>query len=130
MNFNKFTIKAQEAVQSMQNIAQESGHQQVEVEHLLLALLEQEKGIIVPLIGKLGIATQPLKQSLNEELKRRPKVSGAIQVYLSPQLNRVFNRSFKEAERLKDDFVSCEHLLLSLFEEKESLYRLIRCRPE
>lgn len=120
MNFDKFTIKAQEAVQSMQSMAQELGQQQVEVEHLLLALLEQEKGIIVPLIEKLGIAIPPLKQSLTEELKRGPKVSGATQVYLSSPLNSVFNRSFKEAERLKDEFVSCEHLLLSILEERES----------
>jgi len=121
VDFSKFTIKAQEAVQEMQNIAQRYGHQQVEVEHLLLALLEQKEGIIPALIGKLGIVSQSLKENLIGELEKRARVSGATQFYLGSQVDGIFNnRVFKEAEKLKDEFISCEHLLLAILAEKES----------
>ena len=119
MRLDKFTIKAQEAVQNMQNIAQKYDHQQIDVEHLFLSLLEQKEGLILPLIEKSGVDSGFLKQSLTEELNKKPKVFGTDEIHISPHLQKVLNRSFKEAEQLKDEFVSCEHLLLAILDEKE-----------
>ena len=76
MQFDKFTIKAQEAVQGMRGITQQKGHQQIEVEHLLLVLLEQSEGVIIPLLEKLGIDPAQLKQKLTRELDKKPTVHG------------------------------------------------------
>ena len=119
MRFDKFTIKAQEVVQNMQDIAHSHEHQEIDVEHLFLSLLEQQEGIAGHLTEKLGIDSGLLKRSLTEELEKRPKVSGAGEVHITPRLQKLLNRSFKEAEQLKDEFVSCEHLFLAILDEKE-----------
>ncbi|MFH1239178.1 MAG: ATP-dependent chaperone ClpB [bacterium] len=120
MRFDKFTIKAQEAIQAMQAIAQRYQHQQSDVEHLLLALLEQEQGIIAPLLEKLGADANLIKQSLTDELGKRPKVYGGDgQLYVTPRLDKLLNHCFKEAGNLKDEFVSSEHIFLAMADEKE-----------
>jgi ATP-dependent Clp protease ATP-binding subunit ClpB len=120
MRLDKLTFKAQEAIAEAQNLAREFSHQQVDVEHLFLALLKQEEGIILPLFEKLEVSPEKLKKELNTILDSRHKVHGQnIQLYLSPRLDKVLNQTFKEAENLKDEFVSSEHLLLAILEEKE-----------
>lgn len=118
MRFDRFTIKSQDALQEAQNLAENLGHAQVDVEHLFLALVRQTEGIIPPLLGKLGVNTQVLAQQLDSYLKRLPKVSGGVdQVYISPRLRQMLNRAWQEMEALKDEYVSTEHLFLALTQE-------------
>ena len=119
MRFDRFTIKAQEALRDAQSIAEKHEHQQIEPEHLLLALLQQEEGVVPQMLQKLGAPLPRILQALEESLKKIPKVygGGVGQVYVSPRLKKVFDVAFEEAERLKDTYVSTEHLLLAIVEE-------------
>jgi ATP-dependent Clp protease ATP-binding subunit ClpB len=116
MDLNKFTEKSQEAVGRAQNWASRSGHQQVDVEHLLLALVEQEEGLAERILGKLGANPSVLKGRLEEQLRTVPSVEGpgAGQLYVSPRLRKIFDRAVEEASKLKDSYVSVEHLLLAI----------------
>ncbi|MHB8842274.1 MAG: Clp protease N-terminal domain-containing protein, partial [Candidatus Aquicultor sp.] len=115
MRMDKFTIKSQEALGEAQHLAEGMGHQQVEPEHLLLALIGQQDGIVVPILQKLGVAPGSVTNQINAELGRRPKVSGATAMpYVAAELKRVMDSAFIEAEQLKDEYVSTEHLLLAL----------------
>lgn len=116
MRFDKLTIKTQEALQEAQSIAQKYNHQQIENEHLLLALLVQKEGIIAPLIEYLTIPPEPLRQEIESWLNQQPKVytGGEGQLYLSTSLNKVLENAFKEAEKLKDEFISTEHIFLAM----------------
>ena len=116
MNFDKFTIKAQEAVTAAQQIAQDQSHQQVDGEHLLLALIRQDESLIPQLLQKVGVALPRLEADLGTELGRRARVSGSSQVYPAQDFQNVLNAAVKETARLKDDYVSTEHLLLGLME--------------
>jgi ATP-dependent Clp protease ATP-binding subunit ClpB len=111
--FDKLTLKAQEAVQAAQDMAGKRHHQQMEVEHLLLALIEQTEGIIVPILKKLGADPGRIKGNVEEALSRLPQVEGLVQAYLSPRLGKLFEKAEQEAERLKDEYVSTEHLLIA-----------------
>jgi ATP-dependent Clp protease ATP-binding subunit ClpB len=111
--FDKLTLKASEAVQSAQELAAKSHHQNIEVEHLLLSLLEQSGGIVLPLIKKLGADPGGIIADIKHSLDRFPKVEGLVQTYLSPRLGKLFERAEQEAERLKDEYVSAEHLLIA-----------------
>jgi ATP-dependent Clp protease ATP-binding subunit ClpB len=117
MNFDKWTIKAQEALQAAQTGAQDRSHQQLDGEHLALALAEQADGFVLQLLHKLGVKTGSFTADLDAELGRRAKVQGASQVYPSQDFQNVLNAAPKEAKTLKDDFVSTEHLLLALLEQ-------------
>ena len=120
MRFDKFTLKTQEAVQDAKSIAEGYEHQAIDVEHLLFALLRQKDGIILPILQKLGADQNIITNKLNEILEKLPKISGGgIDVYITPRLNRVFESAQKEAERLKDEYVSTEHLLIAIAEDKE-----------
>ncbi|MCD6413984.1 MAG: ATP-dependent chaperone ClpB, partial [Elusimicrobia bacterium] len=114
---DKFTIKAQEVIRKTQDIAQEFEHQQVDVEHLFLALLKQEQGITGTIFEKIGINPLTIADKVEEQLKKLPQVSGGSQ-YLSQRLDKVLKHSFKEAKALKDEYVSVEHLLLALFDDE------------
>ncbi|MEX1137884.1 MAG: ATP-dependent chaperone ClpB [Bacteroidota bacterium] len=114
MNFNKFTIKAQEAVQNAQAIAASYANQAMEPEHLLAALVQESQGVVVPLLQKIGTNVNHLKIKINEELEKLPKVQGGGEQRLSPGLADVFEVAQREAGKLKDEFVSTEHLLLGL----------------
>ena len=120
MRFDKFTIKAQEAIQQCQNIAETYQHQEIDAEHLLVALINQHDGVIIPIMQKLGANPKFILDRLDEELKKIPKVygGGTGQVYMSPRLNTIFQNAQKEAERLKDEFISTEHLLISIADER------------
>src|SRR6516225_1706263 len=112
--FDKFTVKAQEALQATQEIASRFGNQQMEPVHLLLALVEQSDGIMPAILTRLGVAPPALAQEAEKAIEQLPKVGGAADPYLSPALKEAFDQAFKEAEPFKDEFVSTEHLLLAL----------------
>ncbi|MDW8206845.1 MAG: ATP-dependent chaperone ClpB [Chloroherpetonaceae bacterium] len=116
MRLDRLTIKAQEAVQQAQTIAERNQNVQIDVEHLLLALLQQTDGVTLPLLQKMGANAALLAQQVEAEIARFPKISGAAEVAssLSPRLRAVLNTAFSEAERLKDEYVSTEHLLLGI----------------
>jgi ATP-dependent Clp protease ATP-binding subunit ClpB len=119
MNFNKFTIKSQEAVQNAQEIASSYSNQLIEPEHLLAALVQDSEGIVVPLLQKLGANLGYVKIKINEAVEKLPKVQGAGlgSQQLSPALGQVLESAQKEAQQLKDEYVSTEHLLLGLLDE-------------
>src|SRR5208337_5672512 len=101
--FDKLTLKATEAVQAAQDLAAKRHHQHIEAEHLLLALLEQTDGVVLPLLKKLGADPGGITMDIEESLSRLPKVEGLVQTYLSPRLGKLFERAEQEAERLKDE---------------------------
>ena len=114
---DKFTIKSQEAIQAAQRLAERKGNQQIDAEHLLWALLEDDEGVASQILKRLGINKKTLQQDVEEAIEKFPKVIGATplgQIYVSPRLKEVFENASKEAEHLQDDYVSAEHLLLSL----------------
>ncbi len=118
MRLDRFTIKAQEAIASAQRIATDSTNQYITPEHLLAALLQQDEGIVAPILKKVGANVEAIKRDIQEELNRLPKVYGAAEAgaYLSPELRKVIDIAFKEMERLKDEFVSTEHLLVAMLD--------------
>jgi len=116
MRLDKFTVKAQESLQDARMIAEEHGHQQLEPEHLFLALLRQSQGVAGPIVRKLGIDLPLLQERFQTAVQTFPRVSGADrgQVYLSPQLQKILEHAQREAGQMKDEYVSSEHLLLAL----------------
>lgn len=118
MRLDKFTLRAQEAIQSAIELAERNHNQQVEPEHLLAAMLEQPEGIVRPLLGKLAVNIPVVANDLQAAIGRFPRVEGGQQ-YLSPRLNQLFTEAQKQAEKAKDEFVSTEHLLVAIAEEKD-----------
>src|SRR3989337_3061150 len=118
MRFDKLTIKSQEALQEAQTQAEKREHQQVEPEHLLYSLLDQAGGIVSPILKKLGSDPATIKERIETELKKIPRVYGAPEVFISTRLKGILDSAQREADRLKDEFVSPEHLLLSIAEGK------------
>ncbi|MDI1319539.1 MAG: Clp protease N-terminal domain-containing protein, partial [bacterium] len=117
MNSEKMTVMSRQAVAEAQNEARRRSHNEVETWHLLVALLAQEGGIVPSLVEKLGVTVSALQLAANRELERTPKVSGAVdvsKVYVTQALNEVLTQAEAEAESLKDEFVSVEHLFLAL----------------
>ena len=121
MDPNKLTLKAQEALQEAKSIAERKHHQQIDVEHLLSALLAQKDGIVIPILQKLGGNPDLIHSQLENELNRIPQVTGrgAGQVYLSGRVNDILNAAWKEAEALTDEYLSTEHLLIAIADEKQ-----------
>src|SRR5437763_11808462 len=113
MRFDKFTIKAQEAVVRAQELAQQRDHAEVLPLHLLSSLLDEEGGVVQPILEKLGANVGRIQQIVSSELERLPKATGT-QLGMSRTLQDVFGKAQKEADRLKDEYVSTEHLLLAL----------------
>ena len=114
IRWDKLTEKSQEVLQEAQALAQDRSHNQIEPEHLLYALLAQEDGLARAILSKLGVPPDGVLERTKAELDKLPKVYGGGQVYVSPKLNEVIQRAFSEAGRLKDEYVSVEHLLLAL----------------
>ncbi|MGH9748132.1 MAG: ATP-dependent chaperone ClpB [Candidatus Acidiferrales bacterium] len=112
--FDKLTVKAQEAMQAAQEMAGRFGQQQVQPLHVLWALLAQGDGVVPPLLEKLGVSPTQLAGEAEKQVERLPKVSGGSEQYLSPETNKVLERAFEEAQRLKDEYVSTEHILLGI----------------
>ncbi len=114
IRWDKFTVKAQEAVQRANELASEHGNPEVLPLHLLAALLEDKEGIVLPIMEKIGIGPQSVLSDLYQEMERLPKISGAsAQPTLSQAANQLLDRAFKEADIFKDEYVSTEHLLLA-----------------
>jgi len=116
--FDKFTVKAQEALQATQDVAGRFGNQQLEPVHMLLALTEQSDGIVPAVLQRLGVTSTALAAEAEQAIEKLPKVGGAGEHYLSPALKELLDQSFREAEPFKDEFVSTEHLLLALASRK------------
>ena len=128
MNFQRFTIKAQEALQNAQEIAARHNHGEFKAIHLLAALLMDESSLVRPVLLKAGINLEILSKRIDEALKKEPKIfSGAnlAQLYLSQELMQVLDKSTKIASSQKDEFVSCEHLLLGILEIPSSASRIL-----
>jgi ATP-dependent Clp protease ATP-binding subunit ClpB len=119
IRFDKFTVKAQEAVQAAQSLADQQNHQAIEPEHLLLALLQQREGVVGPVLAKLGARPEAIQRAVEQEVQRLPRVRGGGQQYVSERLRALFERAQQEAERLRDEYVSTEHLLVALAQERD-----------
>src|SRR5690242_6530399 len=130
MDINRLTQKAQEALGSAHSKAARYGHQQVDVEHLLAALLEQEGGLAISILGKLSIDSAALKRRVDQELERTPRVSGggasADQIYVTGRLNRLLAEAEEEAKNLKDEYVSIEHILLAMSGDSGAAGRILK----
>ncbi|MBI4534925.1 MAG: AAA family ATPase, partial [Ignavibacteriae bacterium] len=122
MNFNRFTLKSQEAVQNAQEIASSYGNQMIELEHLLAALVQDPGGTVVPILQKLGANVNYIKIKLNELIDKLPKVSGAGlgNQSMSQSLGAVLEGAQKQAQNLKDEYLSTEHLLLAIVDAKNT----------
>jgi ATP-dependent Clp protease ATP-binding subunit ClpB len=116
IRWDKFTVKAQEAVQRANELASEHGNPELAALHLLAALVEDREGIVAPVLEKIGIGPQAVLSDVYKEIEKLPKVSGssAQQPSMSPQVNQLLEKSFKEADTFKDEYVSTEHMLLAL----------------
>ena len=117
MRLDKFTLRGQEAIQSAIELAERSQNQQVEPEHMLCAMLDQPEGIVRPLLGKIGANIQVIKNDCEAAVARFPRVQGGQQ-YFSSRLSQVFTAAQKQADEMKDEYVSTEHLLLAIADEK------------
>ena len=113
MRFDRFTIRGQEAVQEAVGIAEKNQNQQVEPEHLLASMLEQKEGTLKPILGKLGAKADAILTDVQAAIAKFPKVSGGQQ-YFSSRFNTAFQNSQKEAEKMQDEYISTEHLLLTI----------------
>jgi ATP-dependent Clp protease ATP-binding subunit ClpC len=121
--FDRFTERAQEAAMRAYEILPRYGHTQVDVEHLLLALIEQPEGVVSEILERLGVDLEAIRQRLDDDLQRTSRTSiygsgGVSQVYITPKLKRVIDQSNEEASKLKDDYISTEHLLLAIANER------------
>ncbi len=118
MRLDRFTLRAQEAVQTAIEQAERNQNQQVEPEHLLAAMLEQPEGIVRPILGKLSVNVAVVSNDIQAAIARFPRVQGGQQ-YFSPRLSQIFTAAQKQAESMQDEFISTEHLLIAIAEEKD-----------
>src|ERR1035437_6268615 len=114
MQLDRLTIKSQEALQEAQRIAREHSHQEMDGEHLLLALLGQGESLVPGLLQKIGVAPAKMESGPEQELSRRHKIEGGAEAYAGATVKKVLAAAQTEAGKLKDDYVSTEHLLLGL----------------
>ncbi|NUN47778.1 MAG: ATP-dependent chaperone ClpB [Candidatus Brocadiae bacterium] len=121
MRLDKFTTKSQEALQAAQQFAESKGHPELLPEHLGVALLEQEGGIVVPILGKLGVPPDRVRGELERDLRKLPSVSGGSSLGMGARFRSLMEAARKEADGLKDDYVSAEHFLLALSAEARAL---------
>jgi ATP-dependent Clp protease ATP-binding subunit ClpB len=122
MRFDKFTIKSQELIQGAQALAGQLGHQQIEPEHLLKIMLEPPEGIARSIFQKLGASADGVLREVSQALERKPRLSGAGvgEAYISPTTKRLLDAAFAEAAKLKDEYVSIEHILVAMADQKET----------
>jgi ATP-dependent Clp protease ATP-binding subunit ClpB len=130
MDINRFTEKLQEAIRAAQSKATRYGHQQLDVEHLFASLLEQEGGLAGSILSRAGVSLDTLRPRVEQELDRLPKVSGPSgppdQIYVTGRLNRLLTQAEDEAKKLKDEYISVEHILLALTDDGGPTGRLLR----
>ncbi|OPX36953.1 MAG: ATP-dependent chaperone ClpB [Desulfobacteraceae bacterium 4484_190.1] len=124
MDLNKFTVKSQEALQNAQTKAIKYGHQEVDGEHLFLALIEQSEGLVPQLIKRMNVQIETVQRMIEEELDKKPRVTGPGtepgKVYITQRLNRLLVKAEEEAQALKDEYISVEHLFLAFTDEGDS----------
>ncbi len=120
MKWDRFTVKSQEAFQVAQSKAQELSHQELKPLHLLWAFLNQEENIVNALLAKIGVSSAKVRDEVEVSLEKVPKVEGDGEIYLSSPLRQIINSAEKEAKKLKDEYISTEHLFLSLLKETAS----------
>ena len=120
MRFDKFTIKSQELIQAAQSLASQHNNQQIEPEHLLAAMLSENEGITGAMLRKLGASPGEIAQDVNTAIAKLPGISGTGtgEVYISPRTKAVLEQAFAEATKMKDEYVSIEHILLAISDEK------------
>ncbi|MGP1455796.1 MAG: ATP-dependent chaperone ClpB [Treponema sp.] len=129
MNIDKYTIKAREALQEAMSLAERENHSQVEPDHLLYTLLDQQDGIVPPLIEKIGVSNEHLLHELQLRLQKKPRITGeSAQVYTSPVLVKLCAHAEKQAASLKDEYVSTEHLLLALVQSDDQVGEFLRAQ--
>jgi ATP-dependent Clp protease ATP-binding subunit ClpB len=128
INFNKFTIKAQEGLQAAGEIASSYGNQQIEPEHLFAALIQSGESVVVSILKKIGTNVDTLKIKANELIEKIPKVSSTAggQQYMSQALSKILEDSFKAAGGLKDEYVSVEHILLAMTDSSDAVGKLLK----
>ncbi len=127
MDYERFTLKAQEAIQAAHSAAQQSDHSQIELEHLLVALIESEGAAVRPLLERLGAPVDELVAELDAALAKKPKVYGhAAQLYLSPAAGKALAKAESEAAALKDEYVAGEHILLAMLDDDGSVGPLLK----
>src|SRR5258708_33424449 len=131
MRFDRFTERAQDAAARAYEILQRYGHNQVDTEHLLLALLEQPEGVIPQILDKLNVDQEAIRYKMDELLKASPKASiyggGTGQVFMTPRVKRVIDVAQEEANRLKDEYISTEHLFLAILTEtRTAMARILK----
>ncbi|MBR5402038.1 MAG: ATP-dependent chaperone ClpB [Treponema sp.] len=126
MNYENFTIKTQEALQESSSIANKNDNAEIAPEHLLEALLEQQDGLTVPVIERIGVSATELNNKVKDLVRENPKVSGAAQVYFSSQTQKILANAEKEMSALKDQYLSTEHLLLAIADSDTRAGELLR----
>jgi len=119
MRLDKLTVKAQEALQAAQALASEHGHQSIEPEHLLHALVAQKDGVVAPILGKLGVRADTLASQVDAALEKIPQVRGGSGQYMGERLRAALERAQKQAESMKDEYVSTEHLLVAIAQDRD-----------
>ena len=128
MRTDKFTVKTQEAIAAAQASAERQGQQAVDVEHVLVALLQQPEGAVVPIVQKIGADPAAIARELEAGIGRLPKVSGGLteQTYVTPRLAKVFDAAQREADTLKDAYIAGEHLLLAMTDAGGAAARVLK----
>jgi ATP-dependent Clp protease ATP-binding subunit ClpB len=127
MRLDKLTIKSQEALQQAQSLAEKRNHQAIDVEHFLFALLGQKEGVVLSLLQKLGAPASSLTERLQKALDRLPQVAGSTgQAFITPRLKKTIEGAEAEAESLKDEYVSAEHLLLAMLQDSGETGKILK----
>ncbi len=126
MNTNRFTIKSQETIAAMQELAAGMGHQEIKDLHLLGAMLAQEDTLVIPIMQKLELPLSAVKTAVDSALQKLPRVSGSSQQYLSQEVLNILHQAEKEADALQDDYISLEHILMALVEKGGEAARILK----
>lgn len=126
MNYENFTIKTQEAIQEASSIANKKDNAEIGPEHVLEALLEQQDGLIVPIIERIGVSSTELNNKVKELINQNPKVSGTAQVYFSAQMQKILAKAEEQMQNLHDQFLSTEHLLLAMSQSEDRIGELLK----
>ena len=126
MNFDQFTLKAQDALQEASALAQQTDHAEIGLEHLLIALLEQKDGLVKPIVERIGVSAGDLDSAAKNLLTSYPKVTGNVQIGLSSAAQKVLAKAEKEMNSLKDQYLSVEHILLAMSESEDRTGELLR----
>ncbi len=126
MRWDKLTLMSQETFQQAQSKAEEMGHQELKEEHILWASLSQEESVILSVLDKIGANATEIRRRLEESLEKIPRVEGGGEVYLSSSLRKIMSQAQKEAEKLKDEYISAEHILLALLKGNTEVSRILK----